>query len=69
MSIQPTIGAAPAARPQAAAGAAARPTVLPQALLAAGLGLMLLWGAGFAHSDLLHAATHDARHAAGFPCH
>lgn len=47
----------------------ARGGVLAQALLAALLGLALLAGAGFSHVDALHNAAHDARHAAGFPCH
>jgi cobalt transporter subunit CbtB len=38
-------------------------------LAAAALGLVLVVGAGFAGSDVLHNAAHDARHAAGFPCH
>jgi cobalt transporter subunit CbtB len=33
------------------------------------LGLTLLVGAGFANSAQLHNATHDTRHAIGFPCH
>ena len=40
------------------------------AALAAGLlGLFLLYGAGFAHPEAIHAAAHDARHAFAFPCH
>jgi cobalt transporter subunit CbtB len=31
--------------------------------------LLLLAGAGFAGSDLVHNAAHDTRHAIGFPCH
>lgn len=55
-----------------------RPTVLgapfalphTAAIVAAGLlGLALLAAVGFAHPQALHQATHDARHAAGFPCH
>jgi cobalt transporter subunit CbtB len=42
--------------------------VLP-VLLAALLGVFVVWGAGFAGSDILHNAAHDARHANGFPCH
>jgi cobalt transporter subunit CbtB len=38
-------------------------------LLAALLGLFVVWGAGFAGADVLHNAAHDARHANGFPCH
>lgn len=39
------------------------------ALLAAGLGLALLYAAGFAEMPVLHNAAHDGRHAAAFPCH
>lgn len=33
------------------------------------IGLGVLFVAGFANSAALHDATHDIRHAAGFPCH
>lgn len=33
------------------------------------LGLGLLFVAGFAWPSYLHNATHDTRHALGFPCH
>lgn len=39
------------------------------ALFAAGLGLALVFAAGFAETKTLHSATHDTRHATGFPCH
>jgi len=39
------------------------------ALTAIALGATILFVVGFSHSDLLHAAAHDVRHAAGFPCH
>jgi cobalt transporter subunit CbtB len=46
---------------------------LTQRLTAATLGILLgafiLMGVGFANADLLHNATHDARHANSFPCH
>lgn len=42
--------------------------ILPS-LAAAALGVFLLFGAGFAEMSPLHNAAHDARHAAGFPCH
>jgi cobalt transporter subunit CbtB len=48
--------------------AAVKDKLLP-ALLMAALGLALLFAAGFAETDVLHNATHDERHAAGFPCH
>jgi cobalt transporter subunit CbtB len=40
-----------------------------QALCAASLGAVLLFGAGFASMETLHNAAHDSRHSAGFPCH
>lgn len=43
--------------------------VAAPALLAALLGLFLLFGVGFSHSETLHNAAHDTRHAAAFPCH
>jgi len=38
-------------------------------LAAALLGSFLVYGVGFAHSDTLHNAAHDGRHAFSFPCH
>jgi cobalt transporter subunit CbtB len=38
-------------------------------MFAIALGVTTLYVVGFSHSDLLHAAAHDVRHAAGFPCH
>jgi cobalt transporter subunit CbtB len=39
------------------------------ALAAALLGALILFGVGFAQSETVHSAAHDARHAQGFPCH
>ena len=39
------------------------------ALLALILGAFLVLGTGFAHSDAIHHAAHDSRHAFAFPCH
>jgi cobalt transporter subunit CbtB len=38
-------------------------------LLAALLGVFLLFGVGSSHIEALHNAAHDTRHAAAFPCH
>lgn len=38
-------------------------------VLALMLGSFLIFGAGFAHSSVLHDTAHDVRHANGFPCH
>jgi cobalt transporter subunit CbtB len=39
------------------------------ALAVLGLGLILLYGVGFASIPAVHNSTHDTRHATGFPCH
>ena len=53
--------------------AVARPAAASSRFLAvffaALLGAFLLYGVGFAQSNLLHNAAHDSRHASGFPCH
>ena len=33
------------------------------------LGLLMVIGVGFTQVSAAHNATHDSRHAAGFPCH
>lgn len=48
------------------------PVVTPShrpALLAACLGAILLFVAGFSETHVLHNAAHDSRHSAVFPCH
>jgi cobalt transporter subunit CbtB len=32
-------------------------------------GAFLVLGTGFAHSQTIHDAAHDVRHAFAFPCH
>ena len=32
-------------------------------------GTLLIFGVGLSHSERLHNAAHDTRHAIGFPCH
>lgn len=39
------------------------------ALLSAGIGMVLLYGAAFTEISALHNAAHDGRHSASFPCH
>ena len=39
------------------------------AIAAIMLGMIILFGAGFANSHALHEGTHDTRHAFGLPCH
>jgi cobalt transporter subunit CbtB len=56
-------------RPRAALEATSRSAALLGALFAGFLGGFLIWGVGFSHIDVVHNATHDARHSSGFPCH
>jgi cobalt transporter subunit CbtB len=55
------------------AAGAARPALwrerIAPALFVAGLGMVLLYGVGFAPTVELHNAAHDSRHSAAFPCH
>ena len=39
------------------------------ALMAAVLGLVIVFAAGFAPTDAVHNAAHDTRHSFAFPCH
>jgi cobalt transporter subunit CbtB len=39
------------------------------AVLAATLGIFILFGVGFASSPTAHNIAHDTRHATAFPCH
>jgi cobalt transporter subunit CbtB len=39
------------------------------AVMAAFLGLVMVWGVGFSHIEAVHNAAHDTRHANAFPCH
>jgi len=33
------------------------------------LGFVLIFGAGFSNSEIIHKAAHDVRHSVTFPCH
>jgi cobalt transporter subunit CbtB len=37
--------------------------------VAIALGMIVLFGAGFAGPEVLHNAAHDVRHGFAFPCH
>ena len=39
------------------------------AFLAAALGIVVVFAAGFAPSEAVHNAAHDTRHSFAFPCH
>ncbi len=49
--------------------AARRADALAPAVIALLLGVFMIFGTGFAHSEIIHNAAHDARHAFAFPCH
>jgi len=44
-------------------------STLAPILLAALLGLAIVYVAGHVQAGALHDAAHDVRHATGFPCH
>jgi cobalt transporter subunit CbtB len=54
---------------QAGSVTAARSDTLIAAIVAAMLGVFLIWGVGFAPIAVLHNAAHDTRHSIAFPCH
>ena len=45
------------------------PSVIIQVFGAILLGIVMLYGVGFAPMDVAHNAAHDTRHAVAFPCH
>ena len=47
----------------------ARSGTVVGALMSAVLGLVIIWGVGFSHIEVLHNAAHDTRHSNAFPCH
>jgi cobalt transporter subunit CbtB len=46
-----------------------RAEVLVTAGIVALLGIIILYGVGFAAPDLIHSAAHDTRHSISVPCH
>ena len=40
-----------------------------QLFAATALGIVILFGVGFAPMDMAHKAAHDTRHSVAFPCH
>lgn len=46
-----------------------RSEALKAAAVAFALGVTLVFTMGFSHSDTIHNAGHDTRHALSFPCH
>lgn len=55
-------------RPVTTAAPASTRTLV-SALMAALFGAAIVLVTGFAPLEAVHNAVHDARHAAGFPCH
>jgi cobalt transporter subunit CbtB len=54
---------------EAASSAKATKFTLVPVIGALVLGLVILYGVGFANMEVAHNAAHDARHAFAFPCH
>ena len=48
---------------------ASQAAVLLSAGIAALLGIIILYGVGFAGPDLIHNPAHDTRHSVSVPCH
>lgn len=57
------------ARGRARTGLGIASRTIIAALTAFMLGSAILFVAGFSRGEFVHAAAHDVRHAAGFPCH
>lgn len=53
----------------AAPATAARRDALLGGAIAALLGMVVIYGVGFAHAGVIHNASHDVRHSNAFPCH
>ena len=68
MSTTSGLNASPTVETTQAGSHVWRDRIAP-ALLALALGVVLIYGAGFASKVELHNAAHDGRHSAGFPCH
>lgn len=58
-----------AAASPAAVPAISLATRIQAAMLAGGLGLVMLFGVAFAPVDVIHSAAHDTRHSIAVPCH
>ena len=59
----------PIASSRLSTGSDARSDAPWPGLIALLVGAVFILGAGFSHVSAAHNAAHDARHAAGFPCH
>jgi len=51
------------------AGETARISRMLSAGVGIALGMIVLFGMGFARPEILHNAAHDVRHGFAFPCH
>jgi cobalt transporter subunit CbtB len=54
---------------QSTARAPGRIAALWPVLVAAALGIGILYVVGFAGAETIHSAAHDTRHSLNFPCH
>lgn len=69
MENRSTVSSIENAQADARSGIEAVSSAVVAAMAAIALGAAIILVVGFSHSDLLHAAAHDVRHATGFPCH
>ena len=44
-------------------------TAIAAVVAAVLLGIFMIYGVGFAGSEVIHNLAHDARHGLSFPCH
>jgi len=47
----------------------AKAETVSSAMVAALLGVFILYGVGFSPAEAAHNAAHDGRHSMAFPCH
>ncbi len=62
----PTVGGSVAREVVGTSAVSAR---IISAVVTIALGMTIISVVGFAGNDFIHAAAHDVRHSAGFPCH
>jgi cobalt transporter subunit CbtB len=56
-------------RPATGSQSLPRSDTFAAAVLAALLGVFVIWAVGFSPIDIAHNVAHDTRHSIGFPCH
>ncbi len=66
MSIQNQVSSAATLHDATVSTSISKKLQLTSALL---LGIVIIYGVGFAQTSAAHNAAHDMRHSQGFPCH